>query len=113
MKTKFNQILTLFIALLVQVSFAQEKTISGTVSDESGALPGVSVVVEGTSNGVETDFDGKYSIKAAQGDVLTFSYLGYTTSRETVGAANTIDVTLQEGSEMLEEITIGLGVSKK
>ncbi len=113
MKTKFNQILTLFIALLVQVSFAQEKTISGTVSDESGALPGVSVVVEGTNNGVETDFDGKYSIKAAQGDVLTFSYLGYTTSRETVGAANTIDVTLQEGSEMLEEITIGLGVSKK
>ena len=113
MKTKFNQILTLFIALLVQVSFAQEKTISGTVSDESGALPGVSVVVEGTNKGVETDFDGKYSIKAAQGDVLTFSYLGYTTSRETVGAANTIDVTLQEGSEMLEEITIGLGVSKK
>lgn len=113
MKTKFNQILTLFIALLVQVSFAQEKTISGTVSDDSGALPGVSVVVEGTSNGVETDFDGKYSIKAAQGDVLTFSYLGYTTSRETVGAANTINVTLQEGSEMLEEITIGLGVSKK
>jgi TonB-linked SusC/RagA family outer membrane protein len=97
----------------VQVSFAQEKTISGTVSDDSGALPGVSVVVEGTSNGVETDFDGKYSIKAAQGDVLTFSYLGYTTSRETVGAANTINVTLQEGSEMLEEITIGLGVSKK
>ena len=113
MKTKFNQILTLFIALLVQVSFAQEKTISGTVSDESGALPGVSVVVEGTNKGVETDFDGKYSIKAAQGDVLTFSYLGYTTSRETVGAATTIDVTLQEGSEMLEEITIGLGVSKK
>ena len=113
MKTKFNQILTLFIALLVQVSFAQEKTISGTVSDESGALPGVSVVVEGTNKGVETDFDGKYSIKAAQGDVLTFSYLGYTTSRETVGAATTINVTLQEGSEMLEEITIGLGVSKK
>ena len=112
MKTKFNQILTLFIALLVQVSFAQEKTISGTVSDDSGALPGVSVVVEGTSKGVETDFDGKYSIKANQGDVLTFSYLGYATSKETVGTENTINVTLQEGSEMLEEITIGLGISK-
>ena len=112
MKTKFNQILTLFIALLVQVSFAQEKTISGTVSDDSGALPGVSVVVEGTSKGVETDFDGKYSIKANQGDVLTFSYLGYATSKETVGTGNTINVTLQEGSEMLEEITIGLGISK-
>ena len=60
----------------MQVSFAQEKTISSTVSDDSGALPGVSVVVEGTSKGVETDFDGKYSIKAKQGDVLTFSYLG-------------------------------------
>ena len=112
MKTKFNQILTLFIALLVQVSFAQEKTISGTVSDDSGALPGVSVVVEGTSKGVETDFDGNYSIKANQGDVLTFSYLGYATSKETVGTENTINVTLQEGSEMLEEITIGLGISK-
>jgi len=112
MKTKFNQILTLFIALLVQVSFAQEKTISGTVSDDSGALPGVSVVVEGTSKGVETDFDGNYSIKANQGDVLTFSYLGYATSKETVGTGNTINVTLQEGSEMLEEITIGLGISK-
>jgi hypothetical protein len=63
MKTKFNQILTLFIALLVQVSFAQEKTISGTVSDDSGALPGVSVVVEGTSNGVETDLTGNIPSK--------------------------------------------------
>ena len=72
MKTKFNQILMLFIALVVQISFAQEKTVSGTVSDNSGALPGVSVIIEGTTNGVETDFDGKYSIKAAQGDVLVF-----------------------------------------
>ena len=113
MKTKFNQILMLFIALVVQISFAQEKTVSGTVSDNSGALPGVSVIIEGTTNGVETDFDGKYSIKAAQGDVLVFQYLGYKTTNKKVGDSNTINVTLEEGGEVLEEIVVtALGVSR-
>ena len=82
MKTKFNGFLTLFLALVVQISFAQEKTISGTVSDESGPLPGVSVLIKGTTTGTETDFDGKYSIKAKTGDVLVFSYLGYKPSEK-------------------------------
>jgi TonB-linked SusC/RagA family outer membrane protein len=103
----------LFIALVVQISFAQEKTVSGTVSDNSGALPGVSVIIEGTTNGVETDFDGKYSIKAAQGDVLVFQYLGYKTTNKKVGDSNTINVTLEEGGEVLEEIVVtALGVSR-
>jgi len=106
MKTKFNQILTLFVALLVQVSFAQEKTISGIVSDESGALPGVSVIIEGTTKGVETDFDGKYAIMAGSGDVLVFQYLGYKTIKKTVGASNNINVTLEQGGEVLDEIVI-------
>ena len=63
MKTKLKGILTLLLALVVQITFAQDKTISGTVSESSGALPGVSVVIEGTNSGTETDFDGKYSIK--------------------------------------------------
>ena len=80
MKTKFNGILTLLLALLVQLTFAQQQTISGTVSDDSGPLPGVNVLVKGTTNGTQTDFDGKYTINANIGDVLVFSYVGITTS---------------------------------
>ncbi len=106
MKTKFNGILTLLLALVVQISFAQEKTVSGTVSDNDGSLPGVSVIIKGTTTGSETDFDGKYTIKAKVGDVLVFTYLGYKTVEKTVGSANTIDVTLVEGGEVLDEIVV-------
>ena len=106
MKTKFNGFLTLLLALVVQVSFAQQKTISGTVSDDAGTLPGVSVLVKGTTNGTETDLDGKYSIKAAQGDVLVFRYLGYGTVEKTVGASNTVNVLLKQEANVLDEIVI-------
>ena len=106
MKTKFKGVLTLLLALIVQVSFAQEKTVSGTVSDNTWSLPGVSVIIKGTSTGAETDFDGKYSIKATSGDVLVFNYLGYKTVEKTVGSANVIDVTLEEGGEVLDEIIV-------
>ncbi|MFD2566322.1 SusC/RagA family TonB-linked outer membrane protein [Pseudotenacibaculum haliotis] len=105
MKTKFNGILTLLLALVVQVSFAQEKTVSGTVSDADGTLPGVSVLIKGTTTGTETDFDGKYSIKTKVGDVLVFSYLGYTSVERTVGSSNTINVVLKAG-EVLDEIIV-------
>ena len=106
MKTKFKGFLTLLLALVVQISFAQEKTVSGTVSEESGVLPGVSILIKGTTSGTETDFDGKYSIKAKTGDVLSFSYIGYKTVEKTVGASSTINVTLEEGGEVLDEIVI-------
>lgn len=114
MKTKFNGFLTLLLALVVQISFAQDKTISGTVSDESGSLPGVSVLKKGTTSGTETDFDGKYSIQAKAGDVLVFSYIGYKTAERTVSASNTIDVTLEEGGEVLDEIIVtSLGIKRE
>jgi TonB-linked SusC/RagA family outer membrane protein len=113
MKTKFNGILTLLLALLVQFTFAQEKTISGTVSDESGPLPGVNVIIKGTTSGTQTDFDGKYTIMANTGDVLLFSYVGMTNVERTVGASNTINVTMT-GSNMLEEVVIlGYGSTTK
>ena len=113
MKTKFNGILTLLLAFVVQISFAQQKTISGTVSDESGSLPGVSVLIKGTTTGTETDFDGKYSISAKSGDVLVFSYLGYKTLEKTVGTSNTINATMVEGGEILDEIVVtALGVKR-
>ena len=105
MKTKFNGILTLLLAFIVQISFAQEKTISGTVSDEAGPLPGVTILKKGTTQGTETDFDGNYSILANTGDVLVFSFVGMKTVERTVGESNQINVTM--GSDnVLDEVVI-------
>ncbi|MFT6065762.1 MAG: TonB-linked SusC/RagA family outer membrane protein [Polaribacter sp.] len=106
MKKKLNVILGLFLALFVQISFAQEKTITGTVSDQSGPLPGVSLVIKGGTSGTDTDFNGKYTIKAKSGDVLVFRYLGYKALEKTVGSSNVINVTLEEDASVLEEIVV-------
>ncbi|WP_439132542.1 SusC/RagA family TonB-linked outer membrane protein [Polaribacter sp.] len=114
MKTKFNGILTLLLALVVQISFAQEKTVSGTVSDESGSLPGVSILIKGTSKGTETDFDGKYSIKVSQGSVLVFRSLGYKMTEITVGSSDVINVKMKEDANVLDEIVVvGYGTTTK
>jgi len=106
MKTKFTMILTLFMALIVQLAFAQQKTVSGTVSDENGLpLIGATVVISGTSSGTTTDFDGNYKITASTGDVLNISYVGYSDQNITVGASNTVNATLLLG-DALEEIVI-------
>ncbi len=114
MKTKFRMILTLFMALIVQISFAQQKTISGTVSDENGLpLIGTTVLVVGTSSGTTTDFDGKYSIKAKTGDVLSYSYVGYATQDKTVGAANTINLALQLDNSLDEVVVTAFGIKRQ
>ena len=112
MKTKFNGILTLLLAFVVQMSFAQDKTISGTASDESGPLPGVSVIIKGTKKGTETDFDGKYTIKANSGDILVFRYLGYLTTQKAVGSSDTLNIILKEGGTELEEVVV-IGYTNK
>ena len=106
MKTKYNGILTLLLALLVQITFAQEKTVTGKVSDASGPLPGVTVLIKGTKTGSQTDFDGNYSIKANTGAVLQFSFIGMKTVAQTVGASNIINVVMQEDAEALEEVVV-------
>lgn len=106
MKTKFNGFLTLLLAFMVQISFAQEKTVTGKVSDASGPLPGVTVVVKGTSTGTQTDFDGNYSIKAVPGNILVFSYIGMETTSKTVGTSDVINITMKEGAETLDEIVV-------
>ena len=114
MKTKFKGILTLLLAFVVHTTFAQEKTVSGTVSDESGALPGVSIGIKGTNTGTETDFDGNYSIKADTGNVLVFRYLGYKVVSKTVGNSNSINVTLKQDANVLDEIVVtALGIEVK
>jgi len=107
MKTKFSGILTLLLAFVVQISFAQEKTISGTISDQSGMpLPGVNIIVKGTTNGTQSDFDGNYSINANVGAVITFTYVGLKSVERTVGSANTMDVTMEEDASVLDEVVV-------
>jgi len=114
MKTKLNGILTLFLALIVQLSFAQEKTISGTVTDQDGLpLPGVNILVEGTTTGTQSDFDGLYTINASVGEILVFSYIGQSNAKMTIGASNTINVQMEEDAQALEEVVVtALGIKR-
>ncbi|WP_452602168.1 carboxypeptidase-like regulatory domain-containing protein [Pontimicrobium sp. MEBiC06410] len=115
MKTKFSGILTLFLAFVVQLTFAQEKSISGTISDENGLpMPGVSVLVVGTSNGTQTDFDGNYSLSASTGDVIQYSSIGYKTVDKTVGASNNISFGMEVDVTAIDEVVItALGIKRK
>ncbi|MDC0593621.1 SusC/RagA family TonB-linked outer membrane protein, partial [Flavobacteriaceae bacterium] len=76
--------------------------------DSSLALPGATVIVEGTSNGVTTDFDGNYSITASVGDVLVFSYVGFETKTVTVGKDTTINILLNSSNELEEVVVTGI-----
>ena len=114
MKTKFSGILTLLLAFVVQLTFAQEKTVTGKVTDESGLpLPGATVLIKGTTTGVSTDFDGVYSIKANSGAVLRYSYVGYANVEKTVGTSSTIDVSLTSDSQLDEVVITALGIKRK
>lgn len=114
MRTKFNGMLTLLLALMVQLALAQEKTVKGTVSDESGIpLPAASVVVKETNAGTSTDFDGNYSIKANQGQTLVFSYVGYKRKEVVVGATNTIDASLTPDNQLEEVVITAQGIKKE
>ncbi|WP_419213876.1 SusC/RagA family TonB-linked outer membrane protein [Maribacter sp. X9] len=107
MRTKLNGLLTLLLALVVHISFAQQKTVSGTVTDQGGLpLPGVNIVVEGTTTGTQTDFDGNYSIMASQGQTLLFTYIGQKAVRQTVGASNSVNVQMEEDAQALEEVVV-------
>ena len=115
MKTKFSSILTLLLAFVVQIAFAQQQTITGTVTDEDGLpLPGVNVLVQGTSTGTQTDFDGNYSIDAERGDILVFSFVGLETAEYTVGGTDNIDVVLKADSAQLQEVVVtALGIKRE
>ena len=115
MKTKLNGFLTLLLAFVVQISFAQNKSVSGVVSDQSGTpLPGATVLVKGTNNGTTSDFDGNYTIQTASGDVLVFSFIGYVAKEVNVGDSANINVTLEEDAQALDEVVVtALGLERK
>jgi TonB-linked SusC/RagA family outer membrane protein len=94
------------IALSMQISFAQEKAVTGVVSDATGPIPGVNVIVKGTKRSTQTDFNGSYSIKAKTGEVLEFSFVGMKNSSAAVGASDVLNVKLQGNAEMMNEVVV-------
>ena len=96
----------LLIIMLLIGSITYGQSIKGVVSDADGSLPGVSITVKGTTTGVQTDFDGNYTIKAKEGDVLVYNYLGYKTEQRTVGSESVINVTMTQDSTELDEIVV-------
>ena len=106
---KLNFLMTLSLMLVSFWGFSQQVTITGNVADDNSlALPGATVIVEGTSNGVTTDFDGNYSITANVGDVLVFSYVGFDTKTVTVGKDRRINIQLNSSNELEEVVVTGI-----
>lgn len=92
---------------------AQAQVITGNVTDESGIpLPGATVVVEGTTNGVSSDFDGNFSIEAQQGQSLIFSFVGYASQTIAIGSTSEINIQLLPDSELDEVVVTALGISR-
>ncbi|MCQ2215076.1 MAG: TonB-dependent receptor [Bacteroidales bacterium] len=124
MKNQLKKSLTSFrkgLAMLVlmvcvsTLSWAQSQ-ISGVVKDAAtdDPIPGVNVVVKGTTTGTITDFDGKYSISAPSDAVLTFSFIGYQTAEESVSSRTVVNVALKSDYELIDEVVaIGYGVQRK
>lgn len=101
--------------MFTATAFAQQKTIKGTVVDATGEpLIGVNVSVKGTTIGIITDIDGNYTLEVPSKSTIVFSYIGYQTQEVAVGNQSTINVTLKEDTQKLEEVVVvGYGTQKK
>ncbi len=114
MKTTMNTLL--FFLFFAPICLFGQTTLIGTVTEQSTSipLPGVNVVIKGTSTGTSTDFDGNYKIEAKNGDIIVFSYLGYQQQEITYAGQAKLDVSLSEDAALLDEIVIiGYGSVKK
>ncbi|KUJ61614.1 hypothetical protein AR687_11785 [Flavobacteriaceae bacterium CRH] len=113
---KSLKLISLAITMLICfVTTAQEKTITGTVTDANSLrLPGVTVYIQKSKKTATTNYDGQYSIKAQKGDILVFSYIGMNNQKVVVKDSNIINVILQESSSELKEVVVtAYGVSKR
>lgn len=109
MKVKNYGLVLVLLFLSMASGFAQDRTITGTVtsSEDGFPLPGATVIIKGTTRGQQTDFDGNYSIQAKTGDVLVFSYLGTKTQEITIASGTSvINVALEQDLETLQEVVI-------
>ena len=105
----------LLLGFALSVSFAQQRTVTGTVtSEDQGALPGVNIVVQGTTQGAVTDGQGNFSISVSGDDAtLVFSFIGYSTQAVPVGSQTTINVTLAPDVTSLDEIVVTAYATQK
>ncbi|MFT7273932.1 MAG: TonB-dependent SusC/RagA subfamily outer membrane receptor, partial [Spirosomataceae bacterium] len=115
---KKARLLSILMAMLLNVGFvyAQDRTISGKVTsgNDGSALPGVSIVVKGSTQGVTTDADGVYKISVASKSTLVFSYVGFMPKEVAIGNRTIIDVQLAEDSQVLDElVVVGYGSQEK
>jgi TonB-linked SusC/RagA family outer membrane protein len=95
--------------------FAQDKVVSGTVKDETGSpIPGVSVLVKGTTSGTLTDANGQFKVSAKDTDVLSFTFVGYSATEVSVGSQTNLEVSLKPDVTNLEEVVVtGYSVDKR
>ena len=113
---KFQHVFTLLLALLSLTVYAQDRRVSGTITDDaSNPLPGVSVVIKNTKLGTTTDAQGKFQLSVpAQSNTLVLSYIGYTSKEVTIGNQSTINVAMEASEEALSElVVVGYGTQKK
>ncbi|MFI8379155.1 SusC/RagA family TonB-linked outer membrane protein [Leeuwenhoekiella sp. NPDC079379] len=95
------------LILFCNASLYAQKTVSGVVTDENGTvLPGVNVIEKGTNNGAVSDFDGVYKLETANDAILVFSFLGFQSQEVSVASKTTIDVTLQNDQQALDEVVV-------
>nr|WP_321452979.1 TonB-dependent receptor [uncultured Carboxylicivirga sp.] len=115
-KIIYNKLwLTTLLLLINVLAFAQQKTITGTISDQSGPIPGVSILIKGTTSGTITNIDGQYMLDAEVGQTLVISFIGYQEQEKQITAAESkIDFVLVEDNIALNEVVaIGYGKAKK
>ena len=102
------------LVFYVITSVVAQRTVSGTVTDESGeSLPGVNVLIKGTTTGVQTDLDGNYQISVEDGSTLVFSYVGFQTQEVAVGARTTIDIAMGGATELQEIVVTAVGLERE
>ncbi|MGB3144256.1 MAG: TonB-dependent receptor [Maribacter sp.] len=108
--------LTCCFLLFLTVGFSQSSPISGTVysAEENVPLPGVNIIVKGTTNGTQSDFDGNYTINASPEDILIFTFIGFKAQQLPVGSKTILDVRMEQSLEALDEVVVvGYGTQRK
>ena len=107
-------LVSMFFFLLLAAAWSQDRTVSGTIIDENGdPVPYVNVLVEGTTRGVISDLDGKYSLDVSEGETIVFSYIGYGTQEIVVGSESVLDISMNEGEDLDGVVVTALGISRE
>lgn len=115
LRSRMRAVLIMVLVLCISTVSTAQNSVSGTVVDVNGeGIPGVTVLEKGTSNGAVTNVDGSYTVSVGSDAVLVFTYVGFKTQEITVGNRGTVDVTLEDDLEELEEVVVvGYGTQKK